>query len=146
MYYTISLFTVLVPNQINMTDVVVVSQHLLWSNWSAPSSERPIQHYEVEYRAVDSGSTDWNRVSTNPTTTSAALKNLKPGTTYQVRVRAVSDVGSGEWSIIVSRTTYNGTYVTISIGQLILIYTALCVNITSYSCSVDKTTVFIRMA
>ena len=108
MHYTISLFTVLVPNQINMTDVAVVSQYLLWSNWSAPSSERPIQRYEVEYRSVDSGSTDWHRVSMNPITTSAAIENLKPGTTYQVRVRAVSDVGSGEWSIIFSRTTYDG--------------------------------------
>ena len=93
------------PQQIASVDV---NRTLLIIEWSAPSSERTIQHYQVDYRVGTSGS--WNRWSPNPTSTSVTLTGLQSGTTYQVRVRAVSDVGNGDWSNTVSRTTYNGMY------------------------------------
>ena len=84
------------------------NQPSLHVTWSAPSSDRPIQHYQVDYRVGTSGS--WSTWSPNPTSNSVTLTGLQRGTTYQVRVRAVSDVGNGEWSDAVSETTYDGTY------------------------------------
>ena len=70
------------------------------------TSGSPILHYEVQYRV--SGTASWSALSSNPTTTSATLSSLQTGTSYQVRVRAISEIGSGNWSDYVSETTYNG--------------------------------------
>ena len=42
------------------------------------------------------------------TTRSATLENLSPGTSYQVQVKAVSDVGSGSLSDIRTISTFRG--------------------------------------
>ena len=89
--------------------MVTSNQPSLRVTWSAPSSDCTIQHYQVDYRVGTSSS--WSTWSPNPTSTSVTLTGLQSGTTYQVRVRAVSDVGYGEWSNIVSGTTYDGTYI-----------------------------------
>ena len=99
----------LVPSKVtgvSMSASVTSNQPSLRVTWSAPSSERPIQHYQVDYRVGTSGS--WSTWSPNPTSTSVTLTGLQRGTSYQVRVRAGSDVGNGEWSNIVSGTTYDG--------------------------------------
>ena len=102
-------------------------QPALWAFWLAPSSERPIQNYEIEYRSL-SRSTEWNRVLPNPTSTSVTIENLQSGHTYQVRVRAVSDVGCGVWSKPVLQCTINGNVV-------LLVY----IGWTSFSCGLAVT-------
>ena len=96
-----------------MSASVTSNQPSLHVIWSAPSSNRTIQHYQVDYRVGTSSS--WSTWSPNPTSTSVTLTGLQGGTTYQVRVRAVSDVGNGEWSNTVSRITYDGMYIHICI-------------------------------
>ena len=91
-----------------MSPMVTSNQPSLHVTWSAPSSDRPIQHYQVDYRVGTSGS--WSTRSPNPTSTSVTLTGLQRGTSYQVRVRAVSDVGNGEWSNTASETTYDGMF------------------------------------
>ena len=121
----------------SVSPIVTSNQPSLHVTWSAPLSDHIILHYQVDYRVDTSGS--WSTWSPNPTSTSVTLTGLQRGTTYQVRVRAVSDLGSGAWSVVVSSTTYDGKL--LSIGQLILIYTALYVNITNLFIriySVDK--------
>ena len=76
--------------------------------WSPPSSDRVILHYEVQYRV--NGTASWSMLSPDPTTTSANLPNLQLRTVYQVRVRAVSDLGNGAWSSEIEETTENGMY------------------------------------
>ena len=101
-------YLLLVPSKVTGVSVlpmVTSNQPSLHVTWSAPSSDRTIQHYQVDYRVGTSG-----RWSPNPTSTSVTLTGLQRGTTYQVRVRAVSDVGNGEWSNKVSRTTYDGMF------------------------------------
>ena len=92
--------------------MVTSNQPSLHVTWSALSSDHTIQHYQVDYRVGTSSS--WNTWSPNPTSTSVTLTGLQRGTTYQVRVRAVSDAGDGEWSDAVSdavsETTYDGMY------------------------------------
>ena len=64
--------------------------------WVAPSAgDRPITHYDLQYRAGTSG--DWTLVE-DITLTSYTITGLTNGTSYQVQVRAVSEVGDGAWS------------------------------------------------
>ena len=103
------LFLSLVPDQVTavtLTRTVTNNQPSLNVSWTAPQSDRTIQYYQVDYRV--SGSTTWSTVSPNPTTTSTTLENLQLGTTYEVRVRAVSDIGNGIWSDTSSETTVDG--------------------------------------
>ena len=66
--------------------------------WVAPSAgDRPITHYDLQYRAGTSG--DWTLVE-DITLTSYTITGLTNGTSYQVQVRAVSEVGGGAWSDI----------------------------------------------
>ena len=46
------------------------------------------------------------------TSGSTALENLSAGTSYQVRVRAVSDVGAGPYSDVGTQVTPRGMNVT----------------------------------
>jgi len=57
-----------------------------------------IKDYEVEYSS-DSGETQtlWNEASKS-TTLSDQITNLKNGTTYHLRVRAINKMGHGPWS------------------------------------------------
>ena len=75
-------------------------------SWDMPSSDRPILYYEVEYREITNMA--WIKESPNPTVTFTTLIGLMLATTYEVRVRAVSDVGNGTWSDTVNETTFNG--------------------------------------
>ena len=61
-------------------------------NWTRPSSELPITHYEVEYK-------EDNVVQPIVRADDEFLVILGTvGRTYSVRVRAVSAAGSGPWS------------------------------------------------
>ena len=103
------LFLSLVPGQVTavtLTRTVTNNQPSLNVSWTVPQSDRTIQHYQVDYRV--SGGTTWSTVSPNPTSTSTTLENLQLGTTYEVRVRALSDIGNGTWSDTSSETTVNG--------------------------------------
>ena len=44
-------------------------------------------------------------------TRSVTLENLSPGTSYQVQVRAISDVGSGPFSDVRTLLTNRGVYI-----------------------------------
>ena len=46
------------------------------------------------------------------TSRSTTLENLPAGTSYQVRVRAVSDVGAGPYSDVRTQITHRGMNVT----------------------------------
>ena len=46
------------------------------------------------------------------TSRSTTLENLSPGTSYQVQVRAVSDVGAGPYSDVQTQITHRGINVT----------------------------------
>ena len=68
--------------------------------WTPPQSDLAITQSQVEYRR--SGSTSWNNataLSGSPQATSTILIGLEAGTEYIIRVRAVSEIGVGEWSV-----------------------------------------------
>ena len=76
--------------------------------WTAPQSDRLITKYQVQYRR--SGATSWS--TEDVTSRSTTLENLSAGTRYQVRVRAVSDVGTGPYSDVRTQITHRGMNVT----------------------------------
>ena len=74
--------------------------------WTALQNVTNLTEYQVEYRRY--GTLSWgNRASAQPYSTSTLLRDLLPGTAYNVRVRAVSAAGEGEWSEVQTETTYN---------------------------------------
>ena len=112
-------FLLLVPGQVvglTLSSSVTNNQPSLSVSWMTVQHDLSLQ-YQVDYRV--NGSTTWSTVSPNPTTISTTLEKLQSRTTYEVRVRAVSDVGKGAWSDTSSATTLNGnTILTI----LLIIY------------------------
>ena len=73
--------------------------------WSAPHSATPIASYDVEYRAY--GSTDFASWEHTDNTTTTMITGLAPSTVHHVRVRAVNEVGAGDWSPTGQGTTDN---------------------------------------
>ena len=74
-------------------------------SWDEPFSDRAILYYQVEYREIGM---DWTIQSPNPNATYTTLTGLMPATPYEVRVRALSDHGNGNWSDTVNETTFDG--------------------------------------
>ena len=94
-----------VPSQVGppgLTKAAISGRPALRVTWTAPFSERTITKYEVLYRINGA----W--IAKDVTSTSTTLDNLSAGTSYQVQVRAVSDVGAGQYSPIRTITTYQG--------------------------------------
>ena len=100
---------VVVPGQVSniqFTQTVSNGMINLRVTWNQPTSDRPTQHYEVQYRKQ--GVSSWTSVTPNPTTRQTTIRNVDKGSVYTVQVRAVSDVGSGQWRNATSQRTYRG--------------------------------------
>ena len=66
-------------------------------SWIAPANEGPaITGYDLRYRAKGDG--EWTDVSPPDAVLSHTIGELDASTTYEVRVRASSSEGAGEWS------------------------------------------------
>ena len=67
--------------------------------WAIPQSDMPITQYQVQYRSDQAPS--WSSappLSGSPPPSSTVLNGMHSGFVYILRVRAMSDVGAGEWS------------------------------------------------
>ena len=91
-----------------LTKTAIAGRPALTVTWTAPVSERRIIRYQMQYRR--SGTTSW--ITKDVTSTSTTLENLTAGTSYQVQVRAVSDVEAGPYSDVKTQITYRGMNVT----------------------------------
>ena len=94
-------------SNIQFTQTVSNEMINLQVTWKQPTSDRIIQHYKVQYRKQ--GVSSWTSVTPNPTTRLTTIRNVDKGSVYNVRVRAVSDVGPGQWRSVTSQRTYKGT-------------------------------------
>ena len=68
--------------------------------WTNSQSDLAISQYQVQYRR--SGTTVWGNetvISGSLPVNSTILTGLDAGTVYTVRVKAVSEIGAGEWSV-----------------------------------------------
>ena len=119
-WYCFPYLNCIVPSQVTgivVSKVVSSGKPALRVNWTTPQSDMAISQYQVEYKKT--GITFWRAFSpiSLGSTTSTLLEALDTGTTYQVRIRAVSAAGNGTWSRVQSETTYlsesstcNGSY------------------------------------
>ena len=85
---------------VTLTETVESQAPALRVTWTTPQSDVAISQYQVEYRR--SGTTSWDNataITVLPPATSTVLTGLDAGTDYTVRVRAVSAVGHGNWSV-----------------------------------------------
>ena len=76
--------------------------------WTTPQSDVAISQYQVQYRR--NGTTSWSSaspVSVFPAATSTILTGLDAGTEYNIRVRAVSELGAGMWSVEQTERTFD---------------------------------------
>ena len=79
-------------------------------SWTALQNVTNLLKYQVEYRR--DGEFNWdNRVSAQTNSTSTLLPALLRGTKYNVRVRAVSAAGEGEWSEVHTETTFDSEFI-----------------------------------
>ena len=75
----------------------------------APQIGSNISGYNVEYKRT--GNVLWTiQVFAAASATSTILTELAAGTPYDVRVRAVSAAGHGEWSAVQTERTYDGEF------------------------------------
>ena len=110
-----------VPSQVGppvLTKAASSGRPALGVTWTAPSSERTITKYQVHHRIR--GSTSWSTKDvTSPPTT---MEGLSAGTSYQVQVRAVSDVGAGQYSQTSTKTTFRGMNYIAIIYIIVIVY------------------------
>ena len=103
------------PSQVtgvSLSKVVRQGKPSLSVTWTTPQSDGTIFQYQVEYRR--SGSTSWGShvtITGSLPATSITLMTLDAGTEYNVRVRAVSAFGDGEWSEVQTERTFDSEYI-----------------------------------
>ena len=110
-----------VPSQVGppvLTKAVSSGRPALEVTWTAPSSERTITKYQLRYRR--SGSTSWS--TKNVASTSTTLEGLSAGTRYDIQVRAVSDVGTGQYSQTSTKITFRGMNYIAIIYIIVIVY------------------------
>ena len=98
-----------VPSQVtglSLSKAVSSKLPVLQATWTIPQSDKPIFWYHLQYKIH--GTTFWGsqRTISGSTENSTIVTGLEAGTEYNVRVRAVSAVGDGNWSAVQTERTY----------------------------------------
>lgn len=93
-----------VPGQPDSPVLSAISHDRVTVTWTAPESPVfDIVDYDVQYRAAAASHyRDWEHEGT---AAEATITGLAEDTEYRIRVRAVSDMGAGDWSETASGTT-----------------------------------------
>ena len=76
--------------------------------WTALQNIANLSEYRVQYTG-NGGNTSTESVQ--PNSTSTLLHALLPGTEYNVKMRAVSTAGVGEWSEVHTETTFSSEFI-----------------------------------
>ena len=99
------------PSRVTDVSLTKTETSIVRVTWTTPQSDRTISQYQLQYRR--SGTTSWSSatpLSGSPPATDTLLTGLDAGTEYSIRVRAVSDVGAGEWSVEQIGRTFNSEF------------------------------------
>ena len=106
--------TVRIPSQVtglSLSKAVFSRLPALRATWNPPQGDEPISHYYLQYRI--NGTTVWgsqHTISGSPPQNSITVIRLAAGTEYNVRVRAESDAGAGNWSAVQTERTFMGAF------------------------------------
>ena len=99
-----------VPSQVtglSLSKAVLARRPALRANWTIPQSDEPISKYHLQYRIH--GTTSWgsqHNVSGSPPRNFTIVPGLAAGSEYNVRVRAESAEGAGNWSAVQTERTH----------------------------------------
>jgi hypothetical protein len=76
-------------------------------SWPTAESDLPIDQYQIQFRIKQrsNNSLKWTTLNISSNSTQQQLSNLEHDTIYEVRIRAFSKLGAGDWSRIVSKST-----------------------------------------
>ena len=93
------------PSAPDAPTVTTVSSTSLQVSWEEPENQGPpITDYDYRYREASESS--WTQITnTTITSTTLTIESLRPGTFYDVEVRARNDEGVSDWSIAGFETT-----------------------------------------
>ena len=108
---------------VSVTKTVESGASALRVTWTTPQSDVAISQYQVQYRRNET--TSWSSatpLSGSPPATSTVLTGLDAGTEYNVRVRAVSAAGAGEWSVEQTERTFFSELACTYVYHLHLLY------------------------
>ena len=97
---------------VSLSKAVRLGKAILIVTWTTPQSDVAISQYQVQHRR--NGTTSWGSqttISGSPPTISTILTGLDAGTEYNVRVRARSELGAGEWSVEQTERTFGSKFV-----------------------------------
>ena len=84
------------PTEPTLRVVSTSSLEVRWTAPDVPNDRPPVTDYDVQYQV--SGAAAWTDHDHEGTSISTTIDGLRAGTTYEVRVRAVSDDGPSDWS------------------------------------------------
>ena len=91
---------------VSLTKTIDNRTSALRVTWTTPQSDLNISQYQVQYRR--NGTMSWSSatpLSGSPPANSTILTGLDAGTEYNIRVRARSELGAGEWSVVQTERT-----------------------------------------
>ena len=103
-----------VPSQVtdvSLSKAVRQGRAALIVTWTTPQSDVNITQYQVQYRR--NGTATWGSQVTvpgSPPGTATILTGLDAGTEYNIRVRAVSELEDGEWSVEQTERTFGSEF------------------------------------
>ena len=96
-------------NGVSVSKAVKERKPTLRVTWTALQNVANLSQYSVQYNR--NVALYWgNRVHLHSYSTSTLLPALLPGTEYNVRMRAVSAAGEGEWSEVLTETTFDSEF------------------------------------
>ena len=93
----------------------------LMVSWTTPQSDAAISQYQVQYKS--SGTMSWSSatpLSGSTPLTSTILTGLDVGTEVNVRVRALSELGAGMWSVELTERTFDSECLLFSGGSALV--------------------------
>ncbi len=98
------------PGAPSATAVAAASVDSLTVRWTAPESIAfDIVRYHVQYRVHGTAAFVDRNAEGDADARQAVIDGLAETTTYEIRVRAVTELGAGDWSAIVVGTTLDAT-------------------------------------
>ena len=97
-----------VPSQVtglSLSKAVLARLPALQATWINLHCDEPISQYHLQYRI--NGTTSWgSQRIISPLRNSTIVSRIAAGTEYNVRVRAESALGRGNWSAVQTERTY----------------------------------------
>ena len=103
-----------VPSQVTglaLSKAVSSRKPALQATWTPPQRDESVSGYSIQYKIF--GAPLWgneNIISVSSTLNSTIVKRLAAGTEYDIRVRAESAVGAGNWSGVQTERTYRSEF------------------------------------